>query len=53
VLIEIGILPNIELAQKAGDCAKRNILPYNRTGRLKSVHNAIEQGKQVASVIIW
>ena len=76
VLIGIGILPNIELAQKAGitcqdgilvddnartnishvyaagDCAKRNILPYNRTGRLESVHNAIEQGKQVASAII-
>jgi len=26
--------------------------PYNRTGCLESVHNAIEQGKQVASAII-
>lgn len=35
----------------AGDCAKRLIKPYNRMGRLESVHNAIEQGKQVAAAI--
>ena len=76
LLIGIGILPNIELAQTAGiacedgilvdetsatnipniyaagDCAKRLIMPYNRLGRLESVHNAIEQGKQVAAAIL-
>ena len=76
LLIGIGILPNIELAQTAGiacedgilvdeagrtdipnvyaagDCAKRLIMPYNRMGRLESVHNAIEQGKQVAAAIL-
>lgn len=40
--------PNI---YAAGDCAKRRIMPYNRMGRLESVHNAIEQGKQVAAAI--
>ena len=76
LLIGIGILPNIEIAAKAGvtcedgilvdengrtnlpnvyaagDCAKRLIQPYGRMGRLESVHNAIEQGKQVAAVIM-
>jgi 3-phenylpropionate/trans-cinnamate dioxygenase ferredoxin reductase subunit len=42
-------LPNI---YAAGDCAKRLILPYGRMGRLESVHNAIEQGKQVAAAIL-
>lgn len=42
-------LPNV---YAAGDCAKRLIMPYNRMGRLESVHNAIEQGKQVAAAII-
>lgn len=76
LLIGIGILPNIELAQEAGiacedgilvdenaqtnfpnvyaagDCAKRMIQPYGRTGRLESVHNAIEQGKKIAAAIL-
>lgn len=42
-------LPNV---YAAGDCAKRLIMPYNRMGRLESVHNAIEQGKQVAAAIM-
>jgi len=42
-------LPNI---YAAGDCAKRLIQPYNRMGRLESVHNAIEQGKQVSASIL-
>ncbi|MEO0882738.1 MAG: FAD-dependent oxidoreductase, partial [Pseudomonadota bacterium] len=29
----------------AGDCAARPLVHYGRTGRLESVHNAIEQGK--------
>jgi len=41
-------LPNI---YAAGDCAKRHIMPYGRMGRLESVHNAIEQGKQIAAAI--
>ena len=43
---------NLPHVYAAGDCAKRHIMPYNRTGRLESVHNAIEQGKQVAAAII-
>ena len=42
-------LPNV---YAAGDCAKRLIQPYGRMGRLESVHNAIEQGKQVAAAIL-
>lgn len=35
-----------------GDCANRPIEPYGHTGRLESVHNAIEQGKTVVSAIL-
>jgi len=76
LLVGIGIMPNIELASKAGiscgdgiivddnartnvdhvyaagDCAERTIFPYSQSGRLESVHNAIEQGKQVATAIL-
>lgn len=75
VLIGVGIVPNIELADAAGircedgivvdaeartnighvfaagDCTNRTIAPYQRAGRLESVHNAIEQGKQAAASI--
>lgn len=43
---------NIPNVYAAGDCAKRLMMPYNRMGRLESVHNAIEQGKQVAAAIM-
>ena len=43
---------NIANIYAAGDCAKRLIQPYGRMGRLESVHNAIEQGKQVAAAIL-
>ncbi|MFN4023643.1 MAG: NAD(P)/FAD-dependent oxidoreductase [Hyphomonas sp.] len=36
----------------AGDCAARPLVHYGRTGRLESVHNAIEQGKLVAAAIL-
>ena len=36
----------------AGDCTVRPIIPYGRTGRLESVHNAIEQGKLAAAAIM-
>ena len=36
----------------AGDCASRPLVHYGRTGRLESVHNAIEQGKLAASAIL-
>jgi len=76
VLVGIGILPNAELAEKAGlkcsngivvdedarttdpnifaagDCTIRPLVHYARTGRLESVHNAIEQGKLAASAIM-
>jgi len=76
VLVGIGIVPNIELAEAAGiacsngiltdrdartndprvfaagDCAARPLVHYGRTGRLESVHNAIEQGKLAAAAIV-
>lgn len=76
VLVGIGILPNVELAEQAGiacangiltdrdartndprvfaagDCAARPLVHYGRTGRLESVHNAIEQGKLAAAAIM-
>ena len=36
----------------AGDCAVRPLVHYGRTGRLESVHNAIEQGKLAAASIM-
>ncbi|WP_291062563.1 FAD-dependent oxidoreductase [Hyphomonas sp.] len=36
----------------AGDCASRPLVHYGRTGRLESVHNAIEQGKLAAAAIL-
>lgn len=36
----------------AGDCAVRPLVHYGRTGRLESVHNAIEQGKLAAAAIL-
>jgi 3-phenylpropionate/trans-cinnamate dioxygenase ferredoxin reductase subunit len=36
----------------AGDCTRRPLVHYARTGRLESVHNAIEQGKLVAAAIL-
>jgi len=76
VLSAIGILPNEELARKAGiacfngilvdrdartsdphvfaagDCASRPLVHFGRSGRLESVHNAIEQGKLAAAAIL-
>jgi len=52
ILVDHEARTNIPHVYAAGDCAKRNILPYNRTGRLESVHNAIEQGKQIAAAIL-
>lgn len=36
----------------AGDCARRPLVHYGRSGRLESVHNAIEQGKLAAAAIV-
>ncbi len=36
----------------AGDCAHRPLVHYGRSGRLESVHNAIEQGKLAAAAIL-
>ena len=52
ILVDEYARTNIANVYAAGDCAKRNILPYNLMGRLESVHNAIEQGKQVAAAIL-
>ena len=35
-----------------GDCAFRPLALYDRTGRLESVHNAIEQGKLAVAAIL-
>lgn len=35
-----------------GDCAKRPLVHYGRSGRLESVHNAVEQGKLAAAAIL-
>lgn len=52
ILVDENGRTNLHNVYAAGDCAKRLISPYNRVGRLESVHNAIEQGKQVASAIL-
>ena len=52
ILVDEAGLTNLPNIYAAGDCAKRLILPYGRMGRLESVHNAIEQGKQVAAAIL-
>lgn len=36
----------------AGDCTVRPLVHYGRSGRLESVHNAIEQGKLAAAAIL-
>ncbi len=36
----------------AGDCASRPLVHFGRSGRLESVHNAIEQGKLAAAAIL-
>lgn len=35
-----------------GDCTRRPLVHYGRSGRLESVHNAIEQGKLAAAAIL-
>lgn len=35
-----------------GDCASRPLAHYGRTGRLESVHNAVEQAKLAAAAIV-
>lgn len=35
-----------------GDCASRPLTHYSRTGRLESVHNAVEQARLAASAIV-
>ncbi len=52
ILVDENGCTNFPHVYAAGDCAKRLIQPYGRMGRLESVHNAIEQGKQVASAIL-
>ena len=52
ILVDEHGRTNLQNIYAAGDCAKRLILPYGRMGRLESVHNAIEQGKQIAAAII-
>ena len=52
ILVDENGRTNLSHVYAAGDCAKRRIMPYKRMVRLESVHNAIEQGKQVAAAIL-
>jgi 3-phenylpropionate/trans-cinnamate dioxygenase ferredoxin reductase subunit len=64
VIVGIGVLPCQSLAEdagvkvdngnifSAGDCTLHPSHFYNKNIRLESVHNAIEQGKTVASSIV-
>ena len=52
ILVDANARTNIPHVYAVGDCAKRNITPFDRMGRLESVHNAIEQGKQAAAGIL-
>ena len=36
----------------AGDCTSRPLVHFDRSGRLESVHNALEQGKLAAAAIL-
>ena len=40
-------------SQLGGDCASRPLVHYGRSGRLESVHNAIEQGQAGCSGNPW
>lgn len=52
ILVDGEARTNIPFVYAVGDCTKRMISPYGYLGRLESVHNAIEQGKQAAASIL-
>ncbi|MEL6661990.1 MAG: FAD-dependent oxidoreductase [Pseudomonadota bacterium] len=49
ILVDRDGCTNDAKVYAAGDCAHRPLIHYGRSGRLESVHNAIEQGKLVAA----
>ena len=52
ILVDRDARTSDPLVFAAGDCASRPLVHYGRTGRLESVHNAIEQGKLAAAAIL-
>ncbi len=52
VLVDRDGRTNDPRIHAAGDCTQRPLIHYGRSGRLESVHNAIEQGKLVAASIL-
>lgn len=52
ILVDEDACTNDPRVFAAGDCTVRPLVHYGRTGRLESVHNAIEQGKLAAAAIL-
>ena len=52
ILVDEDARTSDERIFAAGDCTIRPLVHYGRTGRLESVHNAIEQGKLVAAALV-
>lgn len=52
ILVDRDARTSDPLVFAAGDCAARPLVHYGRSGRLESVHNAIEQGKLAAAAIL-
>ena len=52
ILVDRDTRTNDPRVFAAGDCAHRPLVHYGRSGRLESVHNAIEQGKLAAAAIL-
>lgn len=52
ILVDRDAQTSDPLIFAAGDCARRPLVHYGRSGRLESVHNAIEQGKLAAAAML-
>lgn len=52
ILVDRDARTSDPLVFAAGDCASRPLVHFGRSGRLESVHNAIEQGKLAAAAIL-
>jgi 3-phenylpropionate/trans-cinnamate dioxygenase ferredoxin reductase subunit len=51
VVVDLNACTSVDGIYAIGDCTRRPISPYNLTGRLESVPNALEQAKQAAAHI--
>ena len=52
ILVDRDARTNDPRIYAAGDCTRRPLVHYDRSERLESVHNAIEQGKLAAACIL-